>query len=183
MKQGSLGLTIPEKHPLGFLQAATLARSIDSEVTMASRAPPAPSATSGYSVVSYPAEYIYSPGGYPAHPHGMPAVSSMPVMECSAMPTSPPGYPTHYATGIAYAHMSQLGQAPPSPMLAHAHAPSSPHHAPSSPDRSSADTKVMRQILTAMTKMQSTMKELAERQEQALDRMSLLEQRGKHGEL
>jgi len=37
----------------------------------------------------------------------------------------------------------------------------------------------MRHILTAMTKMQSTMKDLAERQEQILDRMSLLEQRGK----
>jgi hypothetical protein len=36
----------------------------------------------------------------------------------------------------------------------------------------------MRQLITAMTKMQTTMKDLAERQEQILDRMSLLEQRG-----
>jgi hypothetical protein len=38
--------------------------------------------------------------------------------------------------------------------------------------------KVLRQLCTAMTKLQSTMKDLAERQEQILDRMSLLEQRG-----
>lgn len=40
------------------------------------------------------------------------------------------------------------------------------------------DAKAMRQILSQMTKMQNTIKDLAERQEQILDRMSLMEQRG-----
>ncbi|KAL0638148.1 hypothetical protein Q9L58_002761 [Maublancomyces gigas] len=101
--------------------------------------------------------------------------------------TGVPSYQPYYPS---YAHIAPMGpQTPPSgpsPMLAHSHLPPSPimHHphgnpppTPPTPDRCSADTKVMRHILTAMTKMQSTMRDLAERQEQILDRMSLLEQR------
>lgn len=103
-------------------------------------------------------------------------------------PPGPPTYPSPYATNMAYAHhLGPMGQPTPSvsPMLAHSHLPPSPvmHNphvppSPPSPDRHSADMRVMKHILTAMTKMQSTMKDLAERQEQILDRVSLLEQRG-----
>lgn len=155
---------------------------------------PTPPSTASFSFVSYPpAEYIY-PHNYGAPPqsvHPMPGMS-MPQMELPGVVTSgPPSYPSPYATNMAYAHLGPMGNPTPpnvSPMLAHSHLPPSPvmHNPhslpqtpPTSPDRCNADSKVMRHILTAMTKMQSTMKDLAERQEQILDRMSLLEQRGK----
>lgn len=153
---------------------------------MAASAPPPPS-TASFSFVSYPADYVVSHTNYGSSPHPMPAIPAQISHMEYPSGTGPGSYPPHYATNFAFAHLGPLAQTgPPSPMMAHAHLPPSPviHHsplaqAPSSPDRYSADTKVMRHILTAMTKMQSTMKDLAERQEQILDRMSLLEQRGK----
>jgi len=153
---------------------------------MAASAPPPPS-TGSFSFVSYPTDYVVQHSPYGSSPHSIPAIpAAMSHMEYPGSPVSgPASYPPHYATNFAFAHLGPLAtQGPPSPLMAHAHLPPSPivHHSPlvqrpASPDRYSADTKVMRHILTAMTKMQSTMKDLAERQEQILDRMSLLEQR------
>jgi hypothetical protein len=78
---------------------------------------------------------------------------------------------------------------PPSPVIHGTHTPpTSPdryqhhhHHSSSSSSSASegkAEIKAMRQLTTAITKMQGSMKDMAERQEQILDRMSLLEQRG-----
>jgi len=147
---------------------------------------PTPPSTTGYSFVSYPTDYIFPHNSYAIPPQIMPSMPpmSMPQMELPGVATAGPMYPNPYA----YAHLGPMGQPTPpsvSPMLAHSHLPPSPimHNPnapstpPTSPDRCSADTKVMRHILTAMTKMQQTMKDLAERQEQILDRVSLLEQR------
>lgn len=96
----------------------------------------------------------------------------------------PPLPPSPIVTG---AHL------PPSPVLHHLqyqphphpppHPPPHPHQnqqstttPPTSPDRY-AETKAVRQLCTAVAKMQGTMRDLAERQEQILDRMSVLEQR------
>jgi hypothetical protein len=137
---------------------------------MAAHAPQPPSAA--YSFVSYPAEYAFSPGGYPPMPH-----MDIPGMQHATGPYSP--HP-HFATNIAFAH---LGHPPPSPIVTHAHLPPSPTihgshtQTPPSPDRYS-ESKALRQLCSTISKMQGTMKDLAERQEQILDRMSLLEQRG-----
>ncbi|RPB11718.1 hypothetical protein P167DRAFT_574920 [Morchella conica CCBAS932] len=154
--------------------------------------PTTPPSTAGYSFVSYPTDYIYGPdprNHVVSQPQPIQAIQ-MHQIELPGIQTGATAYQPYYPSNIAYAHMAPMGQqtppSGPSPMLAHSHLPPSPimHHphgnpppTPPSPDRCSADTKVMRHILTAMTKMQSTMKDLAERQEQILDRMSLLEQR------
>lgn len=81
---------------------------------------------------------------------------------------------------MGHGHLPPL---PGSPVMSHGHLPPSPiihssQQIPSSPDRyTSAEAKVVKQLINAMTKMQNSMKDLAERQEQILDRMSLLEQR------
>lgn len=75
--------------------------------------------------------------------------------------------------------------------MAHAHLPPSPvthgssAHSPSREDRWSSGSgpardegRAMKQMMQTMAKMQTTMKDMAERQEQVLDRMSVLEQRG-----
>ncbi|KAF8535634.1 hypothetical protein BDD12DRAFT_751385 [Trichophaea hybrida] len=106
----------------------------------------------------------------------------MPHMDLPGMqhPSSPYSPHPHYATNIAFAH---LGHPPPSPIVTHAHLPPSPiihgshTQTPPSPDRYSPESKALRQLCTALTKMQGTMKDLAERQERIFDRMSLLEQR------
>jgi hypothetical protein len=143
----------------------------------------------GYSFVSYPsAEYAMSPGAYP----GSPQMSAMSHMEFSGMQHHLPYSPhSHFPTFAHLGHPLAHGS-PPSPIVTHALPPSPTHsghgysshsghssQTPPSPDtRNSSEMKVLRQLCTAMTKLQSTMKDLAERQEQILDRMSLLEQRG-----
>ncbi|KAI5779328.1 hypothetical protein EDC01DRAFT_719095 [Geopyxis carbonaria] len=114
----------------------------------------------------------------------MASVPALPHMDISAIQHSghyPHAPHPHYAT---YAHLQPMAQGPPSPIISHSHLPPSPVAHPStvqtppSPDRSSStDAKVMKHLLTQITKMQNTMKDLAERQEQILDRVSVLEQR------
>jgi hypothetical protein len=123
-----------------------------------------------------------SPGAYP----GSPQMAAMAHMEFSGMQHHLPYSPhPHFPANLAYAHLGH----PPSPIFTHSLPPSPAHSGhgssshssqrPPSPDaRNSSEMKVLRQLCTAMTKLQSTMKDLAERQEQILDRMSLLEQRG-----
>lgn len=153
--------------------------------------PTTPPSTAGYSFISYPTDYIYGPDPR-NHIVSQPQPIQTMQMHQVDLPGIQAGVPNYQPYYPSYAHMAPMGpQTPPSgpsPMLAHSHLPPSPimHHphgnpppTPPTPDRCSADTKVMRHILTAMTKMQSTMRDLAERQEQILDRMSLLEQRGR----
>lgn len=135
----------------------------------------------GYSFVAYPgaaADFAYA-GGYPggmSHGHmdlpgsgGVPYPHFPPTMAFPAMAGYPPPPHVH-------------GGAPPSPVFSqpsHGSQQQQQQTAPPSPDRAgySTEVRVMRQLCTAMTKLQNTMKDLAERQEQILDRMSLLEQR------
>lgn len=142
---------------------------------------PQPSSVGTYSFMPYPAEYAFSPGmTYPP----------MPPMDHPGSPYSP--HP-HFPSNLAF----HMGHPPPSPITSHSHLPPSPP-APSSPgrsdrerdrehdrererererDRVSTETKMIRQLCTTIAKMQGTMKDLAERQTEILDRMSLLEQR------
>ena len=151
------------------------------------------------------AEYAFSPGGNPYPPPAEHAPSSS--AGSIPPPPPPPPYLHYaaYAHHHAHHHMGHHGHhppLPPSPIITGAHLPPSPvmHHSqhqpqhphphphphqypnqqsttpPTSPDRN-AESKAMRQLCTAIAKMQSTMKDLAERQEQILDRMSVLEQR------
>jgi hypothetical protein len=123
---------------------------------MSARTPPPPPGAPMYSFVTYPTDYGYSPCACPG-PH-MESYSPQPYLPPSPVihgthtpPTSPDRYQHHH------------------------------HHSSSSSSSASegkAEIKAMRQLTTAITKMQGSMKDMAERQEQILDRMSLLEQRG-----
>lgn len=133
----------------------------------------------GYSFVAYPGADFAFASGYPGPPP-----SSMPHAHMDLSNGGPLPYahfpPTMPFAHMGYSHSHVQGAAPPSPVFSQpSHA--SQQNAPPSPDRASYSTevKVMRQLCTAMTKLQNTMKDLAERQEQILDRMSLLEQRGR----
>lgn len=138
--------------------------------TMAPRTPP-PQNNPMYPYVSYPAEY-YPPAMYPGSPIVMP---SMPPLE--QLPSGAYFPHPHFRHAPPSPDMF-----PPSPVLhgqhSHQSPPSTPCSSSSSERTERAEVKVLRQLCTAITKMQSTMKDVAERQEQILDRMSLLEQRG-----
>lgn len=124
----------------------------------------------------YPSEY-YSPAMYPGSPIVMPTMPPLEPLPSGAYFSHP-----HYR----HAAPPSPDNFPPSPILhsQHAHSHQTPPSTPpSSSERSSerserAEVKILRQLCSAITKMQSTMKDVAERQEQILDRMSLLEQRG-----
>ncbi|KAA8895192.1 hypothetical protein FN846DRAFT_785368 [Sphaerosporella brunnea] len=122
---------------------------------MSTRTPPPP----GYSFVSYPAEYAYSPCSCPG-PHIDTQTAYSP--QCY-MPPSPGIHGTHTP--------------PTSPDRYSPHSHSHSHSSGSSASLEKAEIKAMRQLCAAITKMQGSMKDMAERQEQILDRMSLLEQR------
>ena len=158
-------------------RTVTVARLL-TNTNMATYAP-IPTPTPGYSFISYP------PPSDPYTPH-FPA--SHTLVDMSGM-SSPHPYSSAAAHHFAAAQYSHL---PPSPMLTHTHGPPSPvthgsgrAHSPNSPDRhsqgsapSQVEGKLMRQMMAQMQKLQGTVREMAERQEQVLDRMSVLEQRG-----
>lgn len=120
----------------------------------------------------YTSDY-YSPI-YPGSPIVMPSMPPLEPLPSGAYFSHP-----HFRHGAT----PSPDNFPPSPILHGQHVHS--HQSPPSPSSSSsserterAEVKILRQLYSSITKVQSTMKEVAERQEQILDRMSLLEQRG-----
>ena len=142
-------------------------------------APPTPS-SSGYSFASYgPTDYAFPPpANYGPMPH-------MDLPHSGGHYSTHPGHP-HFTLNHRDSFCQMRTQRPPSPVTPHSHLPPSPKYSnaqrpPSpgrhSPERCSPEMKVMRQLCSSMAKIQSTMKEMAIRQEQIMDRMSLLEQK------
>ena len=130
------------------------------------------------------------------------APSRMPSMQRMEQPATPyQQYSQPHYSHRGHQVVPASPRAPPTPSMSHSRLPTSPvmrsshpyHTPPTSPDRYSSpspissssgsnverqEAKMLKQLCAAMTKMQGTMKDVAERQEQILDRMSLLEQKG-----
>lgn len=136
-------------------------------------AAPSPPTGNGYPFATYPGDYLFSHHGFETPPPGhgrnsYPPPQQVPPVDLPMMPQNPNGYPPHMAA-MMQPGGAPVGQIPPSPIM---------HNSMPTGHASPQDAKMLRHMMQMLAKMQNMMKDVAERQEQILDRMSVLEQRG-----